>query len=75
LTVIFSSAALLKHNLGVCQGAAPLDFHSGFGDSFAETDESRRLSHFSRFAARLRSNRQSVQPQKSGKATFLTALR
>jgi hypothetical protein len=40
---------------GNCQWQSLLDFHSGFGGMYAETDESRRFSHFSGVDSRMRS--------------------
>jgi len=38
--------------MGIVKGPRPLDFHSGFGGVYAETDESHRLSFLSRFGGR-----------------------
>ena len=49
----FSPAGVqpVEKALGLSRGA-PLDMKSGFDDMRVKTDESRRLSYFSRFAAR-----------------------
>jgi hypothetical protein len=45
-------------------GFVPRKLFSGFGGMYAETDESRRLSYFSRFDDRMTACSQSVQSSK-----------
>lgn len=56
---------------GIVKGPRPLDLYSGFDDMCVKTDESRRLSHLSRFAGR-RARQAKRATSKSGRSRFLT---